>query len=400
MQAYDSNDPFLLARVTSVPEGTGADVELEALGLNLKDIAKRVIKLMPELPKEAMSLVDNINDTGQLADLITSNLDIPVEEKQDVLETFEHKARTRKVLQFLTRQLEILKVREKINTQVQEEMGRNQREYVLRQQLKAIKEELGELDDAGSDFEEFKTKITEAKMPPDVEKVALKQYDRLKAMQPSSAEYTVTRTYSEWLVEMPWSISTEDKIDIGEARNILNADHYDLREGQKRILEYLAVRKLKADKKGPILCLVGPPVLARPRSASRLPRPSVASSCASRWAVCATRPRFVVTVALLRRLAAGTHRSGHQASGHQQPGVRARRDRQAGTRLPRRPVFGAAGGLGSRAEQHVLRSLLGGAVRSVARDVHRDGEHPRPDPRGAARSFRDPGDPGYTRSES
>ncbi|HNN90697.1 MAG TPA: endopeptidase La [Pseudomonadota bacterium] len=259
VQAYDSNDPFLLARVTSVPEGTGADVELEALGLNLKDIAKRVIKLMPELPKEAMSLVDNINDTGQLADLITSNLDIPVEEKQDVLETFEHKARTRKVLQFLTRQLEILKVREKINTQVQEEMGRNQREYVLRQQLKAIKEELGELDDAGSDFEEFKTKITEAKMPPDVEKVALKQYDRLKSMQPSSAEYTVTRTYLEWLVEMPWSISTEDKIDIGEARNILNADHYDLEKVKKRILEYLAVRKLKADKKGPILCLVGPP---------------------------------------------------------------------------------------------------------------------------------------------
>ncbi len=259
VQGYDSNDPFLLARVTSVPEGAGADVELEALGLNLKDIAKRVIKLMPELPKEAMSLVDNINDTGQLADLITSNLDIPVEEKQDVLETFEHKARTRKVLQFLTRQLEILKVREKINTQVQEEMGRNQREYVLRQQLKAIKEELGELDDIGSDFEEFKTKITEAKMPPDVEKVALKQYERLKAMQPSSAEYTVTRTYLEWLVEMPWSISTEDKIDIGEARNILNADHYDLEKVKKRILEYLAVRKLKADKKGPILCLVGPP---------------------------------------------------------------------------------------------------------------------------------------------
>jgi ATP-dependent Lon protease len=176
-----------------------------------------------------------------------------------VLETFEHKARTRKVLQFLTRQLEILKVREKINTQVQEEMGRNQREYVLRQQLKAIKEELGELDDVGSDFEEFKTKITEAKMPPDVEKVALKQYDRLKSMQPSSAEYTVTRTYLEWLVEMPWSISTEDKIDIGEARNILNADHYDLEKVKKRILEYLAVRKLKADKKGPILCLVGPP---------------------------------------------------------------------------------------------------------------------------------------------
>jgi len=256
---YEGSDPFLSCKVMGLPDPTSTDVELDALVMNLKDIAKRVIKLMPELPKEASALVDSVTDPGQLADLITSQLDIPVEEKQDVLETFDLKARMRKVLNFLTRQLEVLKVREKINTQVQEEMGRNQREYVLRQQLKAIKEELGELDEGGGDFEEFKTKITEAKMPPDVEKVALKQYERLKVMQPSSAEYTVTRTYLEWLVEMPWSVSTEDKIDIPEARSILNADHYDLEKVKKRILEYLAVRKLKADKKGPILCLVGPP---------------------------------------------------------------------------------------------------------------------------------------------
>src|SRR5262245_38852783 len=165
----------------------------------------------------------------------------------------------RKVLQFLSRQLEVLKVREKINTQVQEEMGRNQREYVLRQQLKAIKEELGELDEGGGDLEEFKEKIQESKMPPEVEKVAMKQYERLKVMQPSSAEYTVTRTYLEWLIELPWAVATEDKLDIQAARDILNTDHYDLEKVKKRILEYLAVRKLKSDKKGPILCLVGPP---------------------------------------------------------------------------------------------------------------------------------------------
>ncbi len=256
---YEGADPFLSCKVMGLPDPTATDVELDALVMNLKDIAKRVIKLMPELPKEASALVDSVTDPGQLADLITSQLDIPVEEKQDVLETFDLKARMRKVLNFLTRQLEVLKVREKINTQVQEEMGRNQREYVLRQQLKAIKEELGELDEGGGDFEEFKTKITEAKMPPDVEKVAMKQYERLKVMQPSSAEYTVTRTYLEWLVEMPWNTTTEDKIDIPEARSILNADHYDLEKVKKRILEYLAVRKLKSDKKGPILCLVGPP---------------------------------------------------------------------------------------------------------------------------------------------
>ncbi len=256
---YSQQEPFIVARIQSIPDPASADVELDALVMNLKDIAKRVIKLMPELPKEATALIDSVTDPGQLADLVTSNLDIQVEEKQDVLETFDLKTRMRKVLQFLSRQLEVLKVREKINTQVQEEMGRNQREYVLRQQLKAIKEELGELDESGGDLDEFKDKINEAKMPPEVEKVALKQFERLKVMQPSSAEYTVTRTYLEWLVELPWSIGTEDKLDIQEARDILNSDHYDLEKVKKRILEYLAVRKLKSDKKGPILCLLGPP---------------------------------------------------------------------------------------------------------------------------------------------
>jgi ATP-dependent Lon protease len=252
-------EPFMTARVQALPDPTGSSVELDALVLNLKDVAKRVIKLMPELPKEASSLIDSVTEPGQLADLITSNLDVQVDEKQEVLEIFDLKARLRRVLQFLSRQHEVLKVREKINTQVQEEMGRNQREYVLRQQLKAIKEELGEIDEGGGDLDDFREKIAAAKMPPESEKVALKQLDRLKVMQPSSAEYTVTRTYLEWLVELPWAVSTEDKLDIPEARNILNSDHYDLEKVKKRILEYLAVRKLKADKKGPILCLVGPP---------------------------------------------------------------------------------------------------------------------------------------------
>jgi ATP-dependent Lon protease len=259
IQDYLAHDPFITARVVAVPDPNTADVELDALVMNLKDIAKRVIKLMPELPKEAGALVDSVSEPGQLADLITSNLELQVDEKQDILETFDLKTRMRKVLQFLSRQLEVLKVREKINTQVQEEMGRNQREYVLRQQLKAIKEELGELDEAGGDLDEFKDKIVQAKMPSEVEKVALKQFERLKVMQPSSAEYTVTRTYLEWLVELPWSISTEDKIEIQVVRDVLDADHYDLDKVKKRIVEYMAVRKLKNDKKGPILCLVGPP---------------------------------------------------------------------------------------------------------------------------------------------
>ncbi|MEA2700215.1 MAG: ATP-dependent Lon protease, partial [Myxococcales bacterium] len=252
-------DPFMTAKVQPLPDAPSADVELDALVMNLKDVAKRVIKLMPELPKEASALVDSVTEPGQLADLITSNLDVQVDEKQDVLETFDLKSRLRKVLQFLSRQHEVLKVREKINSQVQEEMGRNQREYVLRQQLKAIKEELGEIDESGGDLDDFREKVLNAKMPAETEKVAMKQLERLKVMQPSSAEYTVTRTYLEWLVELPWSVATDDKLDIQAARDILNTDHYDLEKVKKRILEYLAVRKLKADKRGPILCLVGPP---------------------------------------------------------------------------------------------------------------------------------------------
>jgi ATP-dependent Lon protease len=259
VSAFDGNEPFLSAKIRSVPDPTSSDVELDALVMNLKDIAKRVVKLMPELPKEAGALVDSVTEAGHLADLITSHLELEVGEKQDVLETFDLKTRTRKVLQFLSRQLEVLKVRERINTQVQEEMGRNQREYVLRQQLKAIKEELGELDDGGGDLDEFGEKITKAKMPEEAEKVAKKQLDRLKGMQPSSAEYTVTRTYLEWLVELPWSISTDDHIELAEVRKCLDDDHYDLDKVKKRIVEYMAVRKLKNDKKGPILCLAGPP---------------------------------------------------------------------------------------------------------------------------------------------
>jgi len=259
VSSFDGSEPFLAAKVRSVPDPTSSDVELDALVMNLKDIAKRVVKLMPELPKEAGALVDSVTEAGHLADLITSHLELEVGEKQDVLETFDLKTRTRKVLQFLSRQLEVLKVRERINTQVQEEMGRNQREYVLRQQLKAIKEELGELDDGGGDLDEFGEKITKAKMPEEAEKVAKKQLDRLKGMQPSSAEYTVTRTYLEWLVEIPWSISTEDHIELAEVRKCLDEDHYDLDKVKKRIVEYMAVRKLKNDKKGPILCLAGPP---------------------------------------------------------------------------------------------------------------------------------------------
>jgi ATP-dependent Lon protease len=254
-----SDEPFLQARVHAVRETTIDLIESEALVANIKETAKKLISLVPELPREAAALLDSVSEPGAVADLVASNLDVETGEKQEVLEIFDVGQRLRKVLTLLTRQLEILEIRERINTQVQEEMGHSQREYVLRQQLKAIKGELGEIDDEHADADELEQKIHEAKMSEEAEKVAFKQLNRLKQMQPSSAEYTVTRTYLEWLVDLPWAIGTEDQLDIKTVRDVLNEDHYDLEKIKKRILEYMAVLKLNASKKGPILCLVGPP---------------------------------------------------------------------------------------------------------------------------------------------
>src|SRR5882672_10397079 len=251
--------PYLKAKIGRLQEMTVADDEAEALSMSLRDIAKQVIQLMPELPREAGSLIDSIQAPGALADLVAANLDAPVDEKAALLETIEVKERIRKVLRLLTRQLEILKMRERINSQIKEEMGKNQREYVLRQQLKAIKEELGEDDGDQGDLDGLEERIAKANLPQEAEQVAKKQLKRLRNMQVGSAEYTVVRTYLDWILDLPWHNSTADNLEISAVRKVLDDDHYGLEKVKKRILEYLAVRKLKKDKKGPILCLIGPP---------------------------------------------------------------------------------------------------------------------------------------------
>ncbi len=251
--------PYLKAKIKRMEEAGLDDDEAEALSMSLRDIAKQVIQLMPELPREAGSLIDSIQAPGALADLVAANLDAPVEEKAGLLETVEVKERIRKVLRLLTRQLEILKMRERINSQIKEEMGKNQREYVLRQQLKAIKEELGEDDGDQGDLDGLEDRIAKANLPQEAETVAKKQIKRLRNMQVGSAEYTVVRTYLDWILDLPWHNQTPDNLDIAAVRKVLDEDHYGLEKVKKRILEYLAVRKLKKDKKGPILCLLGPP---------------------------------------------------------------------------------------------------------------------------------------------
>jgi ATP-dependent Lon protease len=259
LEGVTSHEPYLKARISRLDVPKAEDVETEALAMSLRDIAKQVIQMMPELPREAGSLVDSMQEPGSLADLVAANLDAPVDEKAQLLETIDVKERIRKVLRLLTRQLEILKMRERINSQIKEEMGKNQREYVLRQQLKAIKEELGEEEGDQGDLDVLDERIAKANLPNEAEQVARKQLKRLRSMQVGSAEYTVVRTYIDWILDIPWSKETTDNMDIAEVRRVLEEDHSGLDKVKKRIVEYLAVRKLKRDKKGPILCLIGPP---------------------------------------------------------------------------------------------------------------------------------------------
>src|SRR6188768_680383 len=259
LDSVTQTSPFLRAKIVRVESPSLEDVEAEALAMSLRDVAKQVIQLMPELPREAASLIDSIQAPGALADLVAANLDAPVEEKSQLIETVDIKERIRKVLRLLTRQLEILKMRERINSQIKEEMGKNQREYVLRQQLKAIKEELGEDEGDQGDLDGLEDRIAKANLPTEAEQVARKQLRRLRSMQVGSAEYTVVRTYLDWILDLPWTNTTQDIMDIAEVRRVLDEDHYGLEKVKKRIVEYLAVRKLKKDKKGPILCLLGPP---------------------------------------------------------------------------------------------------------------------------------------------
>ncbi len=259
-EGITQHGPYLRAKIKRLEETpVQDDVEAEALAMSLRDVAKQVIQLMPELPREAQSLIDSISDPGSLADLVAANLDAPVDEKAQLMSTVDVKDRIRQVLKLLTRQLEILKMRERINSQIKEEMGKNQREYVLRQQLKAIKEELGEDEGDQGDLDGLEERITKATLPTEAEQVARKQLRRLRSMQVGSAEYTVVRTYLDWILDVPWSQSTPDNLEIAKVREVLDEDHYGLEKVKKRILEYLAVRKLKQDKKGPILCLIGPP---------------------------------------------------------------------------------------------------------------------------------------------
>ncbi len=272
VERWEGTDPCLKAQVKVFEEGTESTPELESLMSTMRELAQKIIDLSPHIPSEASFLVRSIDNPGILADIVASNLSIGVEEKQELLETFDTKERMTKVIALLNKEIQVLELSNKIQTEVKGEMDKAQREYFLREQLKAIQKELGEVDDRQEEFEELKKGIKKARMPKDVEKVAFKELKRMSRMSPGAAEYTVSRTYLDWLIEMPWATSTEDLMDVNEAGRILDEDHYGLEKVKQRILEYLAVRKLKRDMKGPILCLVGPPGVGKTSLAKSVAR--------------------------------------------------------------------------------------------------------------------------------
>jgi ATP-dependent Lon protease len=262
LEEITATRPYLRGRVVEAPEILKEDdrLEIDALQRNIKANFQQIVSLSPLMSDDLQALASNIADPGRLADFIASGLGtIATETKQEVLQTLDVRARLDLLNRLLIKELEVLELGSKIQSQVQSEVGKNQRDYFLREQLKAIQKELGEGDDQTREIEELRTKLEAAGLPETVKKEALRELDRLSKMPPAAAEYTVARTYLDWIVALPWSKKTDELIDLKKTKSIMDAEHSGLEKAKDRILEYLAVRKLNPTMKGPILCFVGPP---------------------------------------------------------------------------------------------------------------------------------------------
>ncbi|NOX36948.1 MAG: endopeptidase La [Calditrichaeota bacterium] len=259
VKKFVQTEPFFEAEIEVISETYPEDdLKIEALATNLKNLFQKASDLAPEITTEHQAMISNLREPAVVGDLVIAFTNLPVDEKQEILEIFDVEKRLEKVTYVFNRYLQTLELGKKIQSEVQDEISRSQREMYLRQQLKAIQKELGEYEET-SDVGELKKRLEEADLPDEVRKVAEKELDRLSRMHPASAEYTVSRTYLEWLIDLPWKVSTVDNLDIEAVQKKLDSDHYGLEKVKKRILEYLAVRKLKNDMRGPILCFVGPP---------------------------------------------------------------------------------------------------------------------------------------------
>ena len=255
LEGYD----YPVARVQRIPDVEAVDTEIEARALTLKQRAIEILRLLPQVPEEMIMGVQNVEAPAQLADLVGGLMDASTDEKQAILETFDLRTRLDKLLEHLGKRVEVLKLSREIDERTKESIGEHNREHLLRERMKAIQKELGDDDEGAAELEELKKAIAEAGMTEEVEKHARKELKRLERMPEAAGEYSMVRTYLEWLTELPWKNAAADTIDIAEARRILDADHYGLEKIKKRILEYLAVRKLNPTGKSPIVCFVGPP---------------------------------------------------------------------------------------------------------------------------------------------
>lgn len=260
VKSYSQIDPYMRVSVETIDENIAQqNLELDALMRSVKEQLEKIVSAGKLLTPDLLIVIEEIKEAGKLADLITANLGLKVSDAQDVLETMDPVERLYKVHEFLSRELEIIDIQTKINNKTKEEITKTQKEYFLKEQMKAIKDELGEAEGKDDDLGYLRQKLLSIKMPDEVKEEAFKQFERLERMHPDASETAVIRTYLEWIVEMPWSVSTEDNLDIAMAKKILDEDHYDLEEVKERITEHLAVSKLNNKIKGPILCFVGAP---------------------------------------------------------------------------------------------------------------------------------------------
>ena len=276
IEEWTDEEPYLRARVTTLPDEVEESLEVEALMRNATDLLRRLVSLVSQLPDELLMAAINLDDPRQLVYFIATNIRMELPDAQAILEIDSVREKLLKLTSILTKELEVLELGRKIQTEAQSEMEKMQRDYFLREQLKAIQKELGEGDEQALEIEEYRRKIAESGMPEEAEKEALRELSRMEKMPPQAAEYSVIKTYLDWLTDMPWQVATEDQLDIPHAREVLDEDHYDLEDIKDRILEYLAVRKLKLERQeereqegvrdyireereGVILCFVGPP---------------------------------------------------------------------------------------------------------------------------------------------
>ena len=256
---YVNQDPFLVARIEPHREPTAIDREVEARGLNLREKATEALQLLPQAPAELANAIRAIESISSLADIVASFMDLKTEDKQDILATFDLKTRLDRILALLNRRIEVLKVSRQIDENTRVAFDERQKEAVLRERLRQIQKELGDKEGSGAELEELKKAIAEANMPAEAQEQALRELARLERMPDGAAEYSMTRNYLDWLIAMPWSKTDTEQLDIERARAILDEDHYGLDKVKRRILEFLAVRKLNPEGRSPILCFVGPP---------------------------------------------------------------------------------------------------------------------------------------------